>query len=233
VIKNRSSFSLGVNGMRSYDTPNLNAALPGGVRSEALPLRAYRNNLFVNGLWNLAVTPDQTLRVSYNHSSNINEKLGVSDYNLPERAYATENGVAPVTRPARRTAEAAFLHQYPPDGEPDVVVFTFRARSADDSGRGCVHARRTTNRGRPKLDARQRGLRSRLRARHSFDAGRHPRRQRLALSDDHSNYLGTYTFESLEAFDADTPLSFTRRVGDPRIRYRSVQAGLYIQDDIR
>jgi hypothetical protein len=92
VIKNRSSFSLGVNGMRSYDTPNLNAALPSGVRSEALGVRSPRNNLFVNGLWDLAVTPDQTLRVGYAHSSNINENLGVGDYNLPERAYDTENG---------------------------------------------------------------------------------------------------------------------------------------------
>jgi outer membrane receptor protein involved in Fe transport len=52
-------------------------------------------------------------------------------------------------------------------------------------------------------------------------------------SDDQSNYLGTYTFESLEAFDAGTPLSYTRRIGDPNIRYNSLQAGLYIQDDIR
>ena len=52
-------------------------------------------------------------------------------------------------------------------------------------------------------------------------------------SDDSSNYLGTYTFESLDAFKAGTPRSFTRRTGDPNIDYRNIQAGIYLQDDIR
>jgi hypothetical protein len=92
LIRNRSSFSLGVNGMRSYDTSNLNVALPRGMVSQALPLRTPRNNVFVNALWDLAVTPDQTLRVSYNHSSNRQENLGIGAYDLPERSFSTENG---------------------------------------------------------------------------------------------------------------------------------------------
>ena len=52
-------------------------------------------------------------------------------------------------------------------------------------------------------------------------------------SDDSSNYLGTYTFESLEAYLAGTPRSFTQRVGDPNIAYKNLQGGVYVQDDIR
>ena len=52
-------------------------------------------------------------------------------------------------------------------------------------------------------------------------------------SDDTTNYLGTYTFESLEAFEAGTPRSYTRRIGDPNIDYNNLQGGIYIQDDIR
>ncbi len=52
-------------------------------------------------------------------------------------------------------------------------------------------------------------------------------------TDSDSNYLGTYVFESLEAFDARTPRSFSRRIGDARIRYDNVQGGVYIQDDIK
>jgi hypothetical protein len=48
-----------------------------------------------------------------------------------------------------------------------------------------------------------------------------------------SNYLGTYTFESLDAYLAGTPRTFTQRIGDPNIRYSNFQLGLYIQDDIR
>ncbi len=43
-------------------------------------------------------------------------------------------------------------------------------------------------------------------------------------ADDTSNYLGTYTFESLEAFDAGRPRSYTRRIGDPDMRYDNFQA---------
>jgi hypothetical protein len=52
-------------------------------------------------------------------------------------------------------------------------------------------------------------------------------------SDDSANYLGTYTFESLDAFDAGLPRSFTRRIGDPNIDYFNLQASAYIQDDVR
>ena len=52
-------------------------------------------------------------------------------------------------------------------------------------------------------------------------------------SDDSTNYLGTYTFESLAAFRAGTPRSYTLRIGDPNIDYSNVQAGVYLQDDIR
>ena len=39
-------------------------------------------------------------------------------------------------------------------------------------------------------------------------------------SDEADNYLGTYTFESLEAFDAGRPRSYTRRIGEPNVSYR-------------
>ena len=38
-------------------------------------------------------------------------------------------------------------------------------------------------------------------------------------SDDASNYLGTYTFESLAAYEAGRPRTYTRRIGDPNISY--------------
>ena len=52
-------------------------------------------------------------------------------------------------------------------------------------------------------------------------------------SNDSSNYLGTYTFESLVAFRNGTPQSYTIRTGDPNIAYKNFQAGVYLQDDIR
>ena len=39
-------------------------------------------------------------------------------------------------------------------------------------------------------------------------------------SDESDNYLGTYTFESLETFDARRPRSYTRRIGEPERQLR-------------
>ena len=52
-------------------------------------------------------------------------------------------------------------------------------------------------------------------------------------SDESDNYLGTYTFESIAAFEAGRPRSYTRRIGDPNVSYVNLQGALYVQDDIR
>ena len=52
-------------------------------------------------------------------------------------------------------------------------------------------------------------------------------------SDETENYLGTYTFENIAAFDAGRPRSYTRRIGDPNVNYFNLQGAVYIQDDIR
>ena len=75
---------------------------------------------------------------------------------------------------------------------------------------------------------------SRLRARHPLGARRASQLDGgWYRSDDTSNYLGTYTFESLDAFNAGQPRSYTRRIGDPNIDYLNLQAAVYVQDDIR
>jgi hypothetical protein len=91
LIKDKSSFGLFVFGVNSYDTPNLNAVLPTGTHAESLKLRTPRENLFVNGQMDYAVTLDQTLRFGYNLSRFTNENLGVGGYDEPERAYSNQN----------------------------------------------------------------------------------------------------------------------------------------------
>ena len=60
-------------------------------------------------------------------------------------------------------------------------------------------------------------------SRHPLDPRRRAGRGRTFRSDDASNYLGTYTFTSLAAFDAGQPASYTRRIGNPLIEYWNVQ----------
>src|SRR5438309_881744 len=65
LVKDRSSFNMSFNGSRSFDTPNLNAALPTGTRSEALNLRSPRDTFYMYSSLDYALTKDQTLRVMF------------------------------------------------------------------------------------------------------------------------------------------------------------------------
>jgi hypothetical protein len=48
-----------------------------------------------------------------------------------------------------------------------------------------------------------------------------------------NNYLGTYVFSSLAAYEAGAPLLYTRSVGDPVLNFFHARVGVYFQDDIR
>ena len=72
-----------------------------------------------------------------------------------------------------------------------------------------------------------------VRGNHTWRIGHADRRGATGARTITSNYLGTYTFESLDAFEAGRPRSYTRRIGDPNIDYNNFQGALYVQDDIR
>src|SRR5262249_41384281 len=69
--------------------------------------------------------------------------------------------------------------------------------------------------------------------------GKHSMRTGLLLeggryrSNEQSNYLGTFTFTSLADYEAGRPSTYTRRIGDPLIRYDNLQLGAYVQDHYR
>ncbi len=72
-----------------------------------------------------------------------------------------------------------------------------------------------------------------------YAKGRHSARAGFLLeagryrSDDARNMGGTFTFASLEDYEAGRPTTFTQRSGDPLVEYSQVQFGGYIQDDMR
>ena len=233
LIKEKSSFNLNVFGRSSYETPNLHVALPTGNRSEALSIKAPRDNLFVNGQMDYALTLDQTLRFAYNLSQFTSHNVGIGGYDEPERAYSSDNRVhnarvqhfGPLGRRAFWRSRVQ-LFWSDSDQESATHAPTIRVNDAFTSGgaqlAGGEHARRI-NVG-SDLDY-VRGRHS-LRTGFLIDAGWY-------RSDASSNFLGTYTFDNLQSYLAGQPSNYTRRIGDPNLSYRNVQAGFYIQDDIR
>jgi hypothetical protein len=233
LIKNRSSFNLNIFGSDSYDTPNLNVATPTGTVSAPLQLKSQRDNLFVNGQMDYALTLDQTLRVGYNLTRFTNDNIGIGGYDEADRAFANENTqhnvrvqhYGPVGRRAfSRSRAQLFLTDT--DSRSAIAAPTVRVNDAFTSGgaqiAGGDHGRRV-NAG-TDLD---------------YVRGRHSLRSGIMVdaawvhSDATANYLGTYTFDNLDAYLAGRPSNYTRRIGDPRLSYRFFQGSLYAQDDFR
>jgi hypothetical protein len=233
LIKDKSSFNLNVFASDSYDTPNLNVALPGGTRSEALAIKTPRDNLFVNGQVDYALTLDQTLRFAYNLNRFTSDNLGVGGYDQIERAYASENRVhnlrvqhfGPL---GRRAFSRSRLQIFRSDSETRSAadIPTIRVNDAFTSGGA-------------QLAGGEHSTRFNLGSDLDYVRGRQSWRAGLLLdagwyrSDASSNYLGTFTFDNLQAYLAGQPSNYTRRVGDPNLAYRNVQGAFYVQDDIR
>jgi hypothetical protein len=233
LVQNKSSFFVNAFGISSYDTPNLNAAVPGGTLAHALDMKAPRDNQFVNAQLDYAVTLDQTLRFGYNLSRVVNDNVGVGGYDEPDRAFSTRNAVhtfrvqhfGPVGRRAFWRTRAQ-LSATDSTSESAIETPTVRVLDSFTSG-GAQRA------GGDHSKA--------INVASDFDyvLGRNSLRTGLVVdgmwyrSDATANYLGTYTFANLPSYLANQPINYSRRIGDPSISYGSVQAGVYLQDDIR
>ncbi len=231
IRPNRSSFSLTLQKTSQFDTGNLLAALPGSTRAE--PVRQPLQGFLVNGRFDQAITKDHALRFNFQRSTTTRDNLGIGGFDLPERAYSSdgadsffrvsENG--PLGR--RFFSESRFqAHWFGSDSRSALEAPTIRVLDAFTSGgaqqAGGAHA--VEFEAATDLD---------------YVRGRHSMRTGVLLeggryhSNQTSNYLGTYTFSSIAAYLAGDPALYTRRVGNPDVRYSNVQAGVYVQDDYR
>jgi hypothetical protein len=234
LLKEKSSFSLSVNGSTSFDTPNSFVYIPGvGPRSEPLAIRRPNDSVGVFGLIDYAITRDQTLRVNVQRHSFTSKNNGIGGNDEIDRAYSTENASTFVriqeAGPLGRrffTNTRLQIGRTSSDSSSALEAPTFRVTDARTTGGAQVSGGRhtTTFNFQSDLDY-VRGIQS-LRAGINLDGGSY-------RSNDSSNYLGTYLFESPAAFELGRPTSYTLRIGDPNITYKNVQAGLYVQDDIR
>jgi hypothetical protein len=234
LVKNKVGFGVFVFGTDSYETPNINVALPNGERrAEALRLRAPRDNYNINGNLDYAVTLDQTLRFGFNLNQTHNKNMGIGQWDEEERAYQMDNSsgqfraqqIGPLGRRAflRTRLQVSWSDS---NNVSAVEERTIRVHEAFTRGgaqvRGGQHSRALML--GSDLDY--------VRGNHSWRFGVQVDAARWR-SDDASNYLGTYTFESLEAFEAGRPRSYTQRIGDPNLKYDNYQGAFYVQDDIR
>lgn len=233
VIPQKASFSLSGGSRHSYDTPIFTVALPEGQQSGILNIRRPADGWTTFDLFDYAVTKDQILRFSYDQTNSTSKNLGIGAYDLPGRAYnrssqdyefrVQESG--PLGRRTFATTRLE-LNWTRSSSHASLEAPTIRVTDAFTSGGAQVAG------GRHDLDFEFASDLDHIRGIHSIRAG-------VLLeggsfrTDDAQNYLGTYAFTSLAAYDAGRPATFIVRIGNPLIEYRNVNAGVYVQDDMR
>lgn len=230
--KERTSFSLSATGASLYDSANLFALTPDGTRSTAA-VRRPSDRLNFNGRLDHALNFSHTLRANVQSNGHDQRNLGVGGFELGERSYSrtsedtvlrlSESGpwAKNVFAENRVQVRHQTSHSMSDVEAPTVrVLDTFTLGGAQQAG------------GRRATDLEWATNVDLSRGRHSLRAG--------ALieggwyrSDARTNYLGTFTFTSLEDYEAARPASFTQRLGDPLVDYSHWQVGFFVQDDWR
>ena len=232
LIKQKSSFSVSINTQTAYDTPSSYVFVPGTGTVARLLGRRPNDSLFGYGLFDYAITRDQTLRISVNRNRSTSHNLGIGGSDEAERAYSTENtGLYARIQEAGPLGRRFFTNTRLQVGRASsgssslVEAVTYRTDFLTTGGAQLRGGRESTVFNLQSDLDYVRGIQS-VRMGVSVDGGSY-------RSDDSSNYLGTYYFDTPEALQAGQPRSFIKRIGDPHIAYQNVQSGVYIQDDIR
>jgi hypothetical protein len=233
LIKDRMGYGINVNSTTAWETPLINAATPTGIRAETLGVRVPRDITNVNASLDYALTKDQVLRVAFNRNATEFRNQGIGLYDEVERAFATAT-----TTSQLRMQEAGPLGRRFFMNTRLLVGWTDQA-STSAAEAPTIRVNDAFTSGGQQVSGGNQSRTVNLASDLDYVRGTHSVRMGLSTdaswvsSNAFSNYLGTYTFESLNAFNAGRALSYTRRIGDPNISYFNMQGALYIQDDIR
>ena len=232
IKPNRTSFSVNAGLSSQYFSSNIYAVLPDGTVF-AEPLRQPQDRWNVSARVDHVIRKDHAIRLSYDRSDAEQRNLGVGGYDLPSRRY-TSNSVSNQVRfsengPIGRrffTESRLQVRWSDSSSTSGVEEMTLRVNDAFTSGGAQMKG------GRQDVVFEAATDLDYVRGNHSWRTGVLLEGGRYT-SDDTANYFGTYTFASLADYQAGRPSSYTRRIGDPYVRYSQVQAGLYVQDDWR
>ena len=232
IAKGKTGLTVSFDGNSSYDSRTIVASAPNGEVNglATVPMDAMNFNARIEQ----QVGANGQLQAEYSRRQNDRSNLGVGDFDLPERAYATDNSTdtfrvrstnvigKKVFSEFRFSVIDSVLSTTPASALPTIRVNdAFNTGGAGQMGdRSAREIELAQNFdftiGRKHSVARRRARRSR------------PVEQRSA----HQRVWHLYLYH-LDAFNVGVPATYTIRIGDPVVEYSQVKAGWFLQDDFR
>jgi hypothetical protein len=231
LLKDRTGFTFTTNGVDAYDSKTVLAATPGGFVNSNVRRPSDRTSFLARV--DHALSKSHTMRASYQRNGANLENLGVGDFDLPSRAYSRETSDDTFRLSASGPFGRAFF------GETRLQVRQQHSESRSVSEVPAVMVLDAFNTGGAQIAGGRRATDFELATDVDYSKGRHSARAGFLVeggryrSDDVRNLAGTFTFATLEDYEAGRPTTFTRRTGNPLVDVSHAQIGWYAQDDVR
>lgn len=231
LLRNRTSFFGAIEGTLSFDTQTIVAALPGGnlVDTVNRPSRS----LYASARLAHSLSKTHTLGAVYERNAQQSGNLGVGNFNLPERAYSSDQ----VENFLRLSDTGTIGRRLFNEIRLQFHLQSTELRSANAAP--AVLVLDAFNRGGAQRQSDDQAREIEIADNVDFGFGRHAMRLGLLFeagfyrNDSFNNAGGTFTFTSLDDFRAARPTTFAQRIGGNPLRFTQYQLGGYWQDDLR
>ena len=233
IVAGKTSLRLNVEGAQSTTAANIYALNPDGSRRLGFVASPNRQTNATVGIEH-ALTRNQTLRAEYQWRENTSRNGGVGGFNLPERATSRDN------HNGQTRVQVQGLFGRSTVNELHVELTSAETRQSSASTAASINVLDAFNAGGAGVNSRAHNRTFEVADNLDFTIGRtHAMRVGFQVDGgrysnfDARNAAGTFTFTSLDAFAAGTPLQFTQRLGEVNTSFMAYQGALYWQDDIR
>jgi outer membrane receptor for ferrienterochelin and colicin len=233
IVKGKTGFSLSLRGVDQFDVQTVRATTPTGQVNQLVTQPTDRLNIDFNV--EHVLSQNNTLRFAYDRSTNTQTNLGVGDFDLPERAFNREG----TTHQVRLSNFGTFNRKYL--NETRVQYRWNESQSFALNNAQTIRVQDTGTWGGAQVEGGTRSWEAEIanildipvNQKHNLRTGFEARTGDYR-ADQISNFAGTFTFPSLDAYYNNQPINYTERViADPLVRFRNTELAMFVQDDIR
>jgi len=232
LVRNRTGMSLSIDRAETLEQQAVRAARPDGIFSALVSQPSTRTGIEVEV--EHALTNAQELRADINFRRNNSRNQGVSEFDLPERAYSRIQSDGEIRIGHRTTIRQQWVNNLRfkyesqnSESESASDARTIRVLDAFTTGGAQISGGRQTREFQIENE-----LEFTIKRAHQMEFGATVTNYSYAV-DEVRNANGTFTFASLEMYQAGIPTTYTQRTINPDGSYSLAQFGWYLQDNYR
>jgi hypothetical protein len=232
LIRNRTGLSLSIDRAETQEQQAIRAARPDGIFSSLISTPSIRTG--ISAEIEHALTNAQELRADINFSRSNSLNQGVSEFDLPERAFSRIQSNGGIRLSHRTTIRRQYVNnvrlQYQwstSESQSSSDAMTIRVLDAFTMGGAQISGGRRSREFRLENE-----LEFTVKKAHQLAFGATISGDSFSV-DEVRNTNGTFTFASLEMYQAGVPTTYTQRTINPNGGYSLYQFGWYLQDSYR